>query len=473
MPRDHWANELDTGREFKRGHHRSRERAPEFNRERAPEFNRERAPEFNRERAPEFNRERASEFNRERAPEFNRERDRSRDRGRNRSRERERHRSRERERERFRSRERERKHEFERQRDRIHFSESERSREGPHSHSREFDEQETRDERTIFVTHLPQRFTDQNLYDFFAKAGRIYSAKIVTDKITLKSKGIAYIEFTTVQAAQNALKTMNGQLIDGYPITVQRSEITKVSVNEPSKPALTEKANLPQNKVFVRNIYPGIGEDSLKRVFEVIGKISCMVFASDTEISGTNMAIVQYPSEEDAKHACEELNAFILGGIPLEVNLLSEKPSNASEGFFDEFYDDVDGHSYKRTSDISRSKLIMRLMREQSAISATSSLNYRPGSSCIQLSGVYDPEQEQSPFWEHEIAEDIRSECCKIGKVSHLAVQKNKSGDVFVKFSEAKAAQKAIEVFSGRWFGMRQIGCRFIPENIYNDMFFA
>ena len=216
--------------------------------------------------------------------------------------------------------------------------------------------------------------------------------------------------------------------------------------------------------MLVRNIYLGIGEDSLRRVFEVIGRISYLVFASDTEISGTSMAIVQFEREEEAKQASEELNSFVLGGIPLEVKLLAERSAAEAEGCsFDEFYNE---------SESTRSKLMRRLLREQSALGPPSSFNSRSCSSCIQLSGVYDPEQEQSQYWEHEIADDIRSECSKIGKVSHLAVQKNKSGDVFVKFSEAKAAQKAIEVFNGRWFGMRQIGCRYIPENIYNDMFF-
>ena len=65
-----------------------------------------------------------------------------------------------------------------------------------------YTDESTKDARTVFITQLPQNFSDKKLHDYFSIAGRIKGAKIVTDKLTGKSKGIAYVEFYTIQSAE-------------------------------------------------------------------------------------------------------------------------------------------------------------------------------------------------------------------------------------------------------------------------------
>ena len=121
------------------------------------------------------------------------------------------------------------------------------------------------------------------------------------------------------------------------------------------------------------------------------------------------------------------------------------------------------------TGDSTAASILQHLIHSDKPIPSTPKT--QSSSSCIQLSNMYDPDEETSTHWEFEIADDIREECVKMGKIMHLFVQKNKNGDVYVRFQDSKAAQQAIEVFNGRWFGLRQISCRYIPENLYNDMF--
>lgn len=52
-----------------------------------------------------------------------------------------------------------------------------------------------RDIRTIFAYNLPLKATEQDLFNFFATAGKIVDVKIIMDRNTRRSKGFAYIEY--------------------------------------------------------------------------------------------------------------------------------------------------------------------------------------------------------------------------------------------------------------------------------------
>ena len=167
---------------------------------------------------------------------------------------------------------------------------------------------------------------------------------------------------------------------------------------------------------------------------------------------------MRYEKHENAANAANDLNDFILGGIPLMVYKLDDQ----SEAELLEQSENFVGN-LSVLLQLLKTKNILSVMLERQSGGSTSS--------CIQLSNMYDPDNETSAQWEFEIADDIREECGKLGKILHLHIQKNKNGDVYVKFQDSNAAQKAIDLFNGLWFGLKQISCRYIPENLYDDMF--
>lgn len=318
-------------------------------------------------------------------------------------------------------------------------------------------DESTRPERTVFVTHLPQRFTDRQLCDFFENAGRIKSGKIVTDKLTGKSKGIAYVEFYTIVAAQLALK-FNGETIDGFAIAVQPTQsnrlttIEQATINARRAKVGSGGSASDDTKLFVRNLYCSLGEAALRRVFECYGRISGMQIVPDPKSSDFNLALIEYERWEDAKKALEGLDSFVLAANPIRVLIYNAKTVGDVNPFSGEI-------------NTSRSDLMHHFA------SRGSSAPSQHSSSCIQLQNMYDPSEETETNWEYDIANDVREECAKYGRVTHLHVAKNRTGDVFVRFADADAAQRVIEKFDGRWFGLRQIECKYVPENIYSDLF--
>ena len=72
----------------------------------------------------------------------------------------------------------------------------------------------------IYVGNLPFSVTDSILESNFAEFGGVSSAKIMMDRETGRSKGFGFVEMASAEAAQAAIKGLNGMSVDGRSITV-------------------------------------------------------------------------------------------------------------------------------------------------------------------------------------------------------------------------------------------------------------
>ncbi|XP_050281846.1 organelle RRM domain-containing protein 1, chloroplastic-like isoform X3 [Quercus robur] len=74
--------------------------------------------------------------------------------------------------------------------------------------------------KKLFVTGLSFYTSEKTLRAAFEGFGQLVEVKIILDKISKRSKGYAFIEYTTEEAASAALKEMNGKIINGWMIVV-------------------------------------------------------------------------------------------------------------------------------------------------------------------------------------------------------------------------------------------------------------
>ncbi|CAN6246230.1 unnamed protein product [Urochloa humidicola] len=74
--------------------------------------------------------------------------------------------------------------------------------------------------KRLFVTGLSFYTSEKTLRAAFEPFGDLVEVKIIMDKISKRSKGYAFIEYTTEEAGGAALKAMNGQIINGWMIVV-------------------------------------------------------------------------------------------------------------------------------------------------------------------------------------------------------------------------------------------------------------
>uniref|UniRef100_A0A1I8ET05 RRM domain-containing protein n=1 Tax=Wuchereria bancrofti TaxID=6293 RepID=A0A1I8ET05_WUCBA len=94
----------------------------------------------------------------------------------------------------------------------------------------------------LFIYHLPQDFTDNDLYTTFSPFGSIISAKVFIDKQTNLSKCFGFVSYDNVVSAQNAISALNGFQIGSKRLKVQLKR-GKDSKPYPSMPVTSNSGN--------------------------------------------------------------------------------------------------------------------------------------------------------------------------------------------------------------------------------------
>lgn len=75
----------------------------------------------------------------------------------------------------------------------------------------------------IYVGNLPYRMSEDELRDLFTPYGDVVSAKIITDKMTDRSKGFGFVEMSDKAAAEEAIREVNGKDMGGRPLRVNEA----------------------------------------------------------------------------------------------------------------------------------------------------------------------------------------------------------------------------------------------------------
>uniref|UniRef100_A0A667HFK5 RNA binding motif protein 23 n=1 Tax=Lynx canadensis TaxID=61383 RepID=A0A667HFK5_LYNCA len=249
----------------------------------------------------------------------------------NRSRDRDRHRRRS---TRSRSRERQRRHRS-RSWDRRHSSESRsrdrrredrvRYRSPPLATGEPIDNlsPEERDARTVFCMQLAARIRPRDLEDFFSAVGKVRDVRIISDRNSRRSKGIAYVEFCEIQSVPLAIG-LTGQRLLGVPIIVQASQAEKNRLAAMANNL--QKGSGGPMRLYVGSLHFNITEDMLRGIFEPFGKIDNIVLMKDSDTGRSKgYGFITFSDSECARRALEQLNGFELAGRPMRVGHVTER----------------------------------------------------------------------------------------------------------------------------------------------------
>lgn len=75
----------------------------------------------------------------------------------------------------------------------------------------------------IYVSNLGFGSQDEDLGKLFGEYGDVASAKVIIDKFTNKSKGFGFVEMPDKEAAELAIRELNGKMIDGRQVRVSEA----------------------------------------------------------------------------------------------------------------------------------------------------------------------------------------------------------------------------------------------------------
>ncbi|KAF8078657.1 hypothetical protein FPV67DRAFT_69335 [Lyophyllum atratum] len=327
--------------------------------------------------------------------------------------------------------------------------------------------------RSVFVSQLAARLTARDLGYFFEDKlgeGTVMDSRIVTDRLSRRSKGIGYVEFRSIDLVEKAI-ALSGTVVMGLPIMVQLTESERNKLH-PGDGNL----NLPPGvsaphgamQLYVGSLHFNLTESDIKQVFEPFGELEFVDLHRDPMTGRSKgYAFVQYKRVEDARMALEQMEGFELAGRTLRVNTVHEK--GTARYTQQDSLDEAGGGNLNAAS---RQALMQKLARTEPASSRAEpvmkpTITQAMQSRSVLLKNMFDPEEETERDWDKDLAEDVKGECEeKYGPVEAIKVEKETQGEIYMKFDSIDTAKKAIQGLNGRWFGGNQVSATFISDAI-------
>ncbi|KAF8832310.1 hypothetical protein HHX47_DHR1001377 [Lentinula edodes] len=295
-------------------------------------------------------------------------------------------------------------------------------------------------------------------------------SRIVTDRLSRRSKGIGYVEFRSMDLVEKAM-ALTGTVVMGLPIMVQLTESERNRLHPgDGNLNLPPGVNAPHGtmQLYVGSLHFNLTESDIKQVFEPFGALEFVDLHRDPMTGRSKgYAFVQYKRAEDAKMALEQMEGFELAGRQLRVNTVHEK--GATRYTQQDTLDESGGGNLNAAS---RQALMQKLARidTPSSLPEPTKLNIPQQamqSRSVLLKNMFDPEEESEKDWDKDLADDVKSECEeKYGPVEAIKVEKETQGEIYVKFDSVESAKKAVQGLNARWFGGRQVSAAFISDAI-------
>jgi polyadenylate-binding protein len=176
----------------------------------------------------------------------------------------------------------------------------------------------------VFIKNLDVAIDNKALHDTFAAFGNILSCKVAQDE-NGNSKGYGFVHYETDEAAQQAIKHVNGMLLNEKKVYVGH--------HIPKKDRQSKFDEMKANftNVYVKNINTEATDDEFRELFEKYGDVTSSSLARDQEGKSRGFGFVNFTTHESASKAVDELNNLDFKGQDLYVGRAQKKHEREEE----------------------------------------------------------------------------------------------------------------------------------------------
>ena len=77
--------------------------------------------------------------------------------------------------------------------------------------------------RKLYVGNLPYEIGETELQELFSRAGAVESVSVMRDQATGRARGFAFVEMSTDEGAQEAIRELNASQVGGRSLTVNEA----------------------------------------------------------------------------------------------------------------------------------------------------------------------------------------------------------------------------------------------------------
>ncbi|XP_014871384.1 embryonic polyadenylate-binding protein-like isoform X3 [Poecilia latipinna] len=175
----------------------------------------------------------------------------------------------------------------------------------------------------IFIKNMDESIDNKALYDTFSAFGNILSCKVVCDE--KGSKGYGFVHFETQEAANRAIETMNGMLLNDRKVFVGHFKSRKEREVEFGSKAMKF------TNVYIKNFGEDFTDEKLKEVFSAFGRTLSVRVMKDEKGQSRGFGFVNYAHHEDAQKAVDEMNGKELNGKTIYVGRAQKRLERQGE----------------------------------------------------------------------------------------------------------------------------------------------
>lgn len=152
----------------------------------------------------------------------------------------------------------------------------------------------------IFIKNLDASIDNKALHDTFSAFGNILSCKVATEEG--QSKGYGFVHYETHEAAENAIKHVNGMLLNDKKVYVGHH----IAKKERQSKVEEMKANF--TNVYIKNLDPEVTQEEVEALFTKFGPVTSCVVSTDENGRSKGFGFINFENHEDAKRAVDELH---------------------------------------------------------------------------------------------------------------------------------------------------------------------
>ncbi|XP_039591972.1 polyadenylate-binding protein 1-like [Polypterus senegalus] len=175
----------------------------------------------------------------------------------------------------------------------------------------------------IFIKNMDESIDNKALYDTFSAFGNILSCKVVCDENG--SKGYGFVHFETHEAANRAIDTMNGMLLNDRKVFVGHFKSRKEREAEFGAKAM-EFTN-----VYIKNFGEDVNDEKLREIFSQYGRTLSVKVMVDERGRSRGFGFVNFEKHEEAQKAVEAMNGKELNGRIIYVGRAQKKLERQGE----------------------------------------------------------------------------------------------------------------------------------------------
>ncbi|KAF9918085.1 Protein phosphatase PP2A regulatory subunit B [Lobosporangium transversale] len=152
----------------------------------------------------------------------------------------------------------------------------------------------------IFIKNLDATIDNKALHDTFSAFGNILSCKVATEDG--QSKGYGFVHYETYEAAENAIKHVNGMLLNDKKVFVGHH------ISKKERQSKVEEMKAKFTNVYIKNLDPEVTQEEVEAMFTKFGPVTSVVISTDENGRSKGFGFINFENHEDAQKAVDELH---------------------------------------------------------------------------------------------------------------------------------------------------------------------